>query len=601
MNGVTTGWRFRLFRWLSIGDADETPALPGELTKTMQILHESSVLRWLDRVAVFRGSLITSDVNEAIATGPKGTDKGAAAFLLAIWAVVFLVGSHAWRFGNYYDYGWYVPPLTLVIFFTRWRQLPAADSRPRGTWWIPLLILAPLWWVARVMILVDPVWRLPQWVLAGLALVATHLVVCALKGRGASRALLPVAAFALTALPLPSMIEKLLIDHLSSGVIHLAAGIFNFFGRPVLVFGDRMESLGEWVEVADGCSGIRSLQGFLMVALFFGERFRLGGVERGLLVVLSLGCVWLANVARALVLAWLRFEHGLAAFDRWHDVSGLLAFVAGAAAVWWLAHRLEPESARNRKAPPLPAGNDSSAARRPAGMRAAWWGTGALVAIEVAAMWWATPRPPEAGPVLAIVYPQPGMKARFDLAAFEKVRPVLRCSDGWMASVGDDLGARRMRAGWFSWDPADGGSVLEAFLHSPETCMGAIGWSSLGRRPSRRHDLGDRRLEFDVTEFKDPAVGGSLYVFKTVWVSGSRDASLRGGIAGLGSADALRSFRLAMAVQRFKPAHARVLMGVVAGEADEAAAWQRFRDQVLTGLYLREPGSSTPPEIIPQP
>jgi exosortase len=527
-------------------------------------------------------------------------DKGAAAFLLAIWAVVFLVGSHAWRFGDYYDYGWYVPPLALVIFFTRWRQLPAAHVSSRS-WWIPLLFIAPLWWVARVFILFDPAWRLPQWILAGLALVATHLVVCALKGRGASHALLPVAAFALTALPLPSLIEHSLIHHLSSGVIQLAAGIFNFFGRPVLVFGDRMESLGEWVEVADGCSGIRSLQGFLMVALFFGEWFRLGGVERGLLVVLSLGCVWLANVARALVLAWLRFEHGLPAFDRWHDASGALAFAAGAGAVWWLAHRLEPRLALKPKAPPLAAGVDSSAPRRPAGMRAAWWGAGALVAIEVAALFWANPRPPEAGPVLAIVYPLPGVEARFDRAGFEKVRPTLRCSAGWMASVGEDRGARRMRAGWFSWDLTDGRSVLEAFQHSPEVCMGAIGWSLLGNSPSRRHDLGERQLEFDVTEFKDPTDGGSLYVFKTVWISGARDASLRGGISGLGSAEALRIFRLAMAVQRFKPAHARVLMGVVAGEADEAAAWQRFGAEVLTGLYLREPAASGPPEMIPKP
>jgi hypothetical protein len=109
------------------------------------------------------------------------------------------------------------------------------------------------------MTLVDPAWRLPQWILAGLALVATYLLVGAWKGRGASRTLLPVAAFALTALPLPMLIEKSLIHHLSGGVIHLTAGIFNFFGRPVLVFGDRMESLGEWVEVADGCSGIASV------------------------------------------------------------------------------------------------------------------------------------------------------------------------------------------------------------------------------------------------------------------------------------------------------------------------------------------------------
>jgi hypothetical protein len=69
-----------------------------------------------------------------VAADSKEMHKGVAALLFSIWVVVFLVGSHAWRFGNYYDYGWYVPPLVLVIFFTRWRQLPAADAWPRRTW-----------------------------------------------------------------------------------------------------------------------------------------------------------------------------------------------------------------------------------------------------------------------------------------------------------------------------------------------------------------------------------------------------------------------------------------------------------------------------------
>lgn len=515
--------------------------------------------------------------------------KGAVLLIMVLWTLVFLVSSQAWRYGDYYDYGWYVPPLALLIFLRRWRELPEQVTQVGHLLWIATALLLPLWAVARLLSVADPFWRLPQWVAAGLALVASHLLIVRCKGRGSSLAFLPVAAFALTAVPLPKGIETSVVEFLSNGVIQVTAEIFNLLGRPIQIWGNRMESMGEWVEVADGCSGIRSLQGFLMVGLFFGEWFRLGRLERGLLLLLSLGCVWLANVVRALVLSWLRFESGAATLDRWHDPLSLLTFAVAATATWWLATRLEsPHPARQT---PL----TLAIPKRPAiSKRVVWSGLVMLAGIELAAWIWM--HPPRRGdlPVLELRYPPPGTEPRFDVAGYEKARPSLRCTDGWMASVGEDRGDRRMRAGWFAWDAADSGSVLEVFQHKPETCMGAVGWTLMARGNPRTFRWEGESLDFDVTEFKAPGFDQMLYVYKAVWISKLPQSSLRGGIGHLGTTESLRRLRLAMAWHRFRPEHARVLMGVVAGEDREIDAWEHLQSSLLTGLYL-QPANALPP------
>ena len=117
--------------------------------------------------------------------------------------------------------------------------------------------------------------------------------------------------------------------------------------------------------------------------------------------------------------------------------------------------------------------------------------------------------------------------------------------------------------------------------------MGAVGWTWMARGNPRSFRWEGGSLDFDVTGFKAPGLDRILYVYKAVWISQLPDAEMRGGIDHLGSTDSLRRLRLAMAWQRFRPDHARVLMGVVAGEEREGDAWEHFQSSLLTGLHLR--------------
>jgi exosortase/archaeosortase family protein len=94
------------------------------------------------------------------------------------------------------------------------------------------------------------------------------------------------------------------------------------------------------VEVTDGCSGIRSLQSLVMVALFFGELFLLPTSRRLLLILLAGLAALVFNTLRSFWLASVHFNHGIHAADAAHDRIGHTTFLLSAATLWLAAYAL---------------------------------------------------------------------------------------------------------------------------------------------------------------------------------------------------------------------------------------------------------------------
>ncbi len=267
-------------------------------------------------------------------TAADRTDGATLAVLTALavlWAQLYWACSYAWLAGDYYDYGWYVPPLAAWFFVRRWRDQggtgPGIQARGAA---VAALLLLPALVVVRVLGQVDPNWRLPILAEACLVAATTIWILARSKGWAALPAFVPVLLFALSAVPYPTVVEQGLVRTLTRWVVQVASEGFNLWGRPTQAIGDRLASLGVVVEVTEGCSGIRSLQSFLMAGLFFGELHRLAVPRR---IVLMAGACLLAlvvNAARAMTLAAIRFDHGEEAFANAHDWVGLAAFVASA-------------------------------------------------------------------------------------------------------------------------------------------------------------------------------------------------------------------------------------------------------------------------------
>ena len=287
---------------------------------------------------------------ECPAAPPRAAGAGAAG-ITRRWAGPLVIGllwvqlcvalGSSWRHGNYYDYGWYVGPVAAWFFVRRWGQLGRVGQLDWRTAVVLAAVLVPALAVLRAVERVDLRWTAPLWGHALLVVAVLHLLAGRLAGWRFSGSRAPVSLFALTAVPLPTALESRLVGRLTDGVIEVSSLCFNLAGRPVEVLGDRLVSLGEVVEVTEGCSGIRSFQSFVMAGLFFGELMRLRVPGRLVMLAVGVAAALATNVARTMGLAWIRFERGEAAMERAHDWAGLAAFaVAGGlmlAVSAWLA------------------------------------------------------------------------------------------------------------------------------------------------------------------------------------------------------------------------------------------------------------------------
>jgi len=248
--------------------------------------------------------------------------------MAALWVPAMIAASHEWSYGQYYDYGWFVPPAALWLIVRRWRDLTGPVSLPR-----PQVLLAwagvllPWILVLRVLGYADPSWRLPMGLLGLTAALGSHALIAATRDRHASVQFTWITLLWLSAIPWPTVVESSIVHHLTQGVVMAVAEVFRILGKPVEVLGDRLRLHDLTVEVTDGCSGIRSFQSFVMATWFFAELQRLRVNRTFTLLGCACGMAFLVNMVRTYALARIRFDFGESAFARAHDSLGLLAFV----------------------------------------------------------------------------------------------------------------------------------------------------------------------------------------------------------------------------------------------------------------------------------
>lgn len=207
-----------------------------------------------------------------------------------------------------------------------------------------------------------------------------------------------------------------------------------------------------------------------------------------------------------------------------------------------------------------------------------------VLAAEGFSYFWMNPPRPDGSMLVPQLVPpvaDRNFKPRQD--DYEKAREQLMCSDGWIGSVGGD-NAPRVDLSWVEWDHQNTANTLEAFRHLPEECMGSIGMVQEKVYPPREAGTGERRMVFDSSQFRSQHGGPAMYVFKTVWVSGTGAMSLRGEFLGfdLGTINRSRgAIRMASALHRFKPDYTRVFMAGVTGLPSEELAWRHFSREIL--------------------
>lgn len=293
----------------------------------------------------FLSSLLTFPMPRTNPSSPN--DWLPLAGAMCLWMPAMIAASYAWRNGDYYDYGWFVPPAAGWLMIRRWQGLtgPVTSLRP---WVVAVGVTALLPWLLALRVLgyADPLWRLPVGLLGVTAAVAGHLLLGATRGWRVSLGFGWLTLLWLSALPWPTAVESRLVHELTQGVVTAVAEVFQNFGKPVEVLGDRLRLHDLTVEVTDGCSGVRSFQSFVMASWFFAELQRLRVAQALGLLGCACAVAFGVNIVRTYALAQIRFTQGQQAFDRAHDWLGLLAFAVSGLVFYVVSGKLAARSDR---------------------------------------------------------------------------------------------------------------------------------------------------------------------------------------------------------------------------------------------------------------
>jgi exosortase len=436
--------------------------------------------------------------------------------VLLCWVLAIRHLSSEWRFNEQYQFGWIVPLLSLYLLRVRMENAPEAGPALGRGW-----VAAAIGVITTLEVLLLPLqeanadWRFLGWVLTGLAMLATLVAFGLAGGRPWMAHFAFPVLFMFTAVPWPRGLETDIMQWLVQHNALLAAELLHWLGIEATVQGNLIQLASATVGIDEACSGIRSLQGALMVSLFVGEIFELGRWRRLFLLMVGIGWAFLTNAGRMSFLSFMTDQGGMEAHDRWHDPAGhwaLAACVAGITLGGWLLGRAHAERKRTLGGPPRSTMSDwpghlampaSAASIGILLMIAGWGATEAWFRMQEASV----------TRLVGWAFQQPVQMPNFEpVTQPASVRRSLRYSQNSGGRWRDADGTRWV-AQYFRWEPGLN-DVLESLNHDPRVCLVASGKEFVKSLPQVIYRTGEVVLPFDAYLFRDG--GGEVYVFNCV-------------------------------------------------------------------------------------
>jgi exosortase len=425
------------------------------------------------------------------------------AFVAACWALAVRHLATDWSFYEQYHYGWLVPLLALYLAKMRAEHLPRPGSAPRaGTAAAAIVALAVAAALSLPLREANTEWRTLGWWFSGLAVAATALGLWQLGGREWPRHFAFPLLFFFTAVPIFRQVEEPVMSWLMQRNATVSVEVLRWFGVAAEARGNLIALSGGTLGVDQACSGIRSLQGTLMLTLFLGEFLALKWPRRVVLLGAGFGFALLTNVVRTVALGFVAARDGLRAVDSWHDPAGYAVLAVCSvlvAATAWLLARGRSAGAAGELALDFPKMAERS--RRLAAP--ALVGLAVLAAAAVATeVWFRMHERSAVTPLVAWRFQLPKQQPGFEESPIPtRTRADLRCDIGYAGRWHDEA-ARRWQAFYFQWWPGKN-AVQTVAVHDPRRCLAAVGMKGGDELPRVEFARGEIRLAFDAFEFLD--------------------------------------------------------------------------------------------------
>ena len=254
----------------------------------------------------------------------------------------------AWGTDDNYSHGYLIPPIAAYLAWERRHKFFAA---PPGTSLFGLVMV-----LGSVLVLALGVLGIELFLTRVSLIGAIAGTVLFVFGWARLRVLIFPLAFLILMVPLPAIIFNQIAFPLQLIASQFGEAVVRAWDIPVLREGNVLILANITLEVAEACSGIRSLISLLTLAIVFGY---IGDTRNWARVLIALSSVPVAVVTNAARVAGTgvaaHYYGGAAAEGFFHEFSGWLVFIA-AFGLMLLLHRLLLLVAPDRgSAPPAPA------------------------------------------------------------------------------------------------------------------------------------------------------------------------------------------------------------------------------------------------------
>ena len=243
----------------------------------------------------------------------------AAAVLVVFWQV-FVRLVDAWIVDGNYSHGFLIIPIALYFVWERREKLLAATSSPT---WLGLVVLA-----GGLAILLAGLWGSELFLSRFALLPVIAGIVLFVLGWHHLRILWFPIAFLFLMIPIPAIIFNQIAFPLQLLASRAGAWAISAVGIPVLREGNLLVLAHTTLEVAEACSGIRSLVSLITLGIVYGYFMDSRTWVRALIVASAIPVAIVANAARVagtgMMAQWIGPE---AADGFFHEFSGWIVFL----------------------------------------------------------------------------------------------------------------------------------------------------------------------------------------------------------------------------------------------------------------------------------
>ena len=242
------------------------------------------------------------------------------AILAGLYHEILVKLGLQWNNDPDYSHGFLVPVLVGYFVWERWDRLKVVRIAP-SPWGMAVLGFGLL------MLVIGSVGAELYLQRSSLIVVMAGLVLL-MMGRDALKTLMFPIAFMLFMVPLPAIVVNAVAFPLQLFAARTAEFCLFNFGIPVLREGNVIVLAGTTLEVAEACSGIRSLQALLALGTVYAYFSQRSTWKRWTLVLLSVPIAIVANAFRVSGTGVLANYWGSQAAEGfYHTFSGWLIFV----------------------------------------------------------------------------------------------------------------------------------------------------------------------------------------------------------------------------------------------------------------------------------